>query len=74
MVTTKEISAKLAEAIKQSGIPQAKIAEMIGVTQQQISNYVNGLNLPALDMFSRLCTVLDLEASEILCIERKKEY
>lgn len=74
MITTTDISAKLAEAIRQSGVPQTKIAEMIGVTQQQVSNYVKGLNLPALDMFSRLCSALDLDANEILCVERKKEF
>ena len=74
MVTTTDISKKLAEAIKQSGITQATIAEKIGVKQQQISSYRTGKTLPALDTLSRLCTVLDLDANEILCVERAKEY
>ena len=74
MVTTLEISKNLAEAIKQSGFTQKTIAEKVGVKQQQISSYVQGKNLPALDTLSRLCTVLDLDANEILCIERPKQY
>ncbi len=74
MITTIEISKKLAEAIRQSGFTQKEIADKIGVRQQQISSYLNGKTLPALDTLSRLCTVLDLDSNEILCVERPKEY
>ncbi|MBQ9117704.1 MAG: helix-turn-helix transcriptional regulator [Clostridia bacterium] len=74
MTTTIEISKKLSEAIKQSGLTQTEIAERIGVRQQQISCYISGKTLPALDTLSRLCTVLDLDANEILCVERDKNY
>lgn len=74
MVTTTDISKKLAEAIQQSGLTQTFIAEKIGVKQQQISSYITGKTLPALDTLSRLCTILDLDANEILCVERPKEY
>ncbi|MBO5027496.1 MAG: helix-turn-helix transcriptional regulator [Clostridia bacterium] len=74
MITTQNISEKLAEAIKQSGMKQTTIAEKIGVRQQQISCYIKGITLPSLDTLSRLCTALDLDANEILCVERPKEY
>ena len=74
MITTIEISKKLSEAIKQSGLTQKEIAEAVGVRQQQISCYISGKTLPALDTLSRLCAVLDLDANEILCVERRKEY
>lgn len=74
MVTAEEISKKIAEAIRQSGITQQELASKIGVTQQQISSYLHGKNLPALDTLSRLCSVLDLDANEILCVEREKIY
>lgn len=70
MVTTADISRKLAEAISQSGLTQREIAEKIGVKQQQISSYLHGKNLPALDTLSKLCTLLDLDANDVLCIER----
>ena len=74
MVTTIEISQKLAEAIKQSGLTQTEIAKKVGVRQQQISCYLSGKTLPAIDTLSRLCSVLDLDANEILCVERDKNY
>ena len=74
MVTTTDISKRLAEAIMQSGMTQTEIAVRIGVRQQQISSYIKGKTLPALDTLSKLCTVLDLDANEILCVEREKQY
>lgn len=74
MITVTDISKKLAEAIQQSGVTQTEIAQKVGVRQQQISSYIKGKTLPALDTLSRLCTVLDLDANEILCVERPKEY
>lgn len=69
MITTADISKKLAESIQQSGMTQTEIAQKIGVRQQQISSYIKGKTLPALDTLSRLCAVLDLDANEILCVE-----
>lgn len=74
MTTSKQIQEKLAEAIRQSGMKQADIAKAIGITQSMISNYIYGRKMPALDTLSRLCTILDLDANEILCVERPKEY
>ena len=74
MVTTLDISKKLAEAIKESGLSQTEIANQIGVRQQQISCYINGKTLPALDTLSKLCSLLDLDANEILCVEKPKNY
>ena len=74
MTTTKEISEKLAEAIQQSGMTQTELAQKIGVRQQQISSYIKGHTLPSLDTLSRLCSVLDLDSNEILCIESPKDY
>ena len=73
MTTTTDISKKLAEAIIQSG-EQTELAAKIGVRQQQISSYIKGHTLSALDTLSKLCTALDLDANEILCVERPKEY
>ncbi len=74
MVTTQDISEKLAEAILQGGTTQTELAQKIGVRQQQISSYIKGHTLPSLDTLSRLCTALDLDANEILCVERAKDY
>lgn len=69
MVTLEMIQAKLAEAIRQSGMTQTAIAKRVGVKYQQISCYVLGKKMPALDTFANLCGVLDIDPSEILCLD-----
>ena len=71
MTTIIQIQKALADALKQRTITQAELAEKIGVSQSMISHYVSGRKLPALDTLSRLCTVLDLDANDILCVERE---
>lgn len=68
MVTIEHIRVKISEAIKQSGMTNSEIARRIGIRHQQISCYVNGQKMPALDTFAKLCAVLDIDANEILCV------
>ena len=70
MITLDKIQKALAEALKQRTMTQAELASKIGVKQCMISHYISGRSMPALDTLSRLCTVLDLDANEILCVER----
>lgn len=71
MVTIENIQSALAEALKQRTITQEELAKRIGVNQSMISHYIKGRSMPALDTLSRICTELDLDANEILCVERK---
>ncbi len=71
MVTLEKIQAALAEALKQRMMTQQELAAKIGVNQSMISHYISGRSMPALDTFSRICTELDLDANEILCVERR---
>ena len=69
MITLEQIQKRIAEEIKKSGISQTELTRIIGVSQQAISSYVNGRNLPALDTLANLCKLLDLDANYILCQE-----
>ena len=71
MVTLEKIQSALAEALKQRTITQEELAKRIGVNQSMISHYISGRSMPTLDTLSRICTELDLDANEILCVERK---
>lgn len=71
MVTLEKIQAALAEALKQRMMTQEELAKRVGVNQSMISHYISGRSMPALDTFSRICTELDLDANEILCVERR---
>lgn len=70
MITIEKIRAKLQEGIKRSGITQSQLARASGVKQQQISCYLKGNKMPALDTFANLCVVLDLDANDILCVDK----
>ena len=72
MITLEPIQKALAEALRQMTITQEELAKQIGVNQSMISHYITGRSMPALDTLSRICTVLDLDANEILCVEKPK--
>ncbi len=67
MITLEQIQARLAEAIKQSGMSQSELARRLGVKHTQISCYVHGKKMSALDTFANLCKLLDVETDYILC-------
>ncbi len=67
MITLEQIQTRLAEAIKQSGMSQSELARRLGVKHTQISCYVHGKKMPALDTFANLCKILDVETDYILC-------
>ncbi|MCI8499322.1 MAG: helix-turn-helix transcriptional regulator [Clostridia bacterium] len=69
MITLEQIQKRLAEAIKQSGLSQSEIARRLGIKHPQISCYVHGKKLPALDTLANLCKILDVDANYILCLE-----
>lgn len=68
MIILDEIRERLIEAIRQSGLTQSELARRIGVKHQQISCYVKGQKLPALDTFANLCAALEVDPAYILCI------
>lgn len=67
MITLEQIQFRLAEAIKQSGLSQSEIARRLGVNHTQISCYVSGKKMPALDTLANLCKILNVETDYILC-------
>ena len=69
MITLEMIREKLTEAISQSGMNQAKLAELLNIKQPTVSQYLSGRVMPALDTFANLCKALDLDANDILCID-----
>ncbi len=70
MITTENIREKPTEAVKLSGISQTQLANSLQIQPTQICSYMNGRKMPALDTFANLCKVLDLDANEILCIDK----
>lgn len=69
MITTEMIRERLIESISQSGYTQTELARRLGIKQSQISCYVHGKKLPALDTLANLCKILDADANYILCLD-----
>ena len=67
MITLEQIQKRLAEEIKQSGISQSELARRLGIKHQQISCYIRGQKMPALDTLANLCKILDIDTNYILC-------
>ena len=66
MISLEQIQNNIIEALKQSDMKQIELAEKIGVKQAQISCYLHGKKLPALDTFANICAVLNLDPIELL--------
>ncbi len=71
MITNEQIHKRLSEAIKMSGMSQSQLAKLVGVSQQQISCYVKGQKMPAIDTLANLCKALDVDTNYILCQDEK---
>ena len=73
MVKIDDIRKKLVEAIRYCGITQMELAGKLGISQPTVAQYLSGRAMPALDTFANLCIILDLDATDILCINDKCE-
>lgn len=67
LITLEQIQARLAEAIKNSGLTQSEIARCLKISQSNISHYLKGDKMPALDTLANLCKIIDCDANYILC-------
>lgn len=71
MITLQQIHKRLAEEIDQSGLSQVEIAKYLNISQSNISHYLKGDKLPALDTLANLCKLLDVDTNYILCQDLK---
>ena len=66
----KHLPEKLKEELKYSKYSQKEIAEKLGISVSNISNWKKGKNLPSLEMFYQLCILLEISADDILEIKK----
>ena len=71
MISLTQIQEKLAQEIKNSSLSQSEIARRLGIKQTQISCYVHGKKMPALDTLANLCVIFDIDPADILCTNCK---
>ena len=70
MIVLDRIRLNLQNAIKNSGMMHKDISEKIGIKSATLSQYLSGRAMPALDTFAKLCECLDVDANEILGINK----
>ena len=62
---------RLIMELKYSKFTQKEIAERLGISEGNITNWKNGENLPSLEVFYELCNLLEVSADYLLGIEEK---
>ncbi|MBQ8885519.1 MAG: helix-turn-helix transcriptional regulator [Clostridia bacterium] len=60
---------RITEEIKASNYTQKQIAEKLGISEGNISNWKKGLNLPSVETLYRLCILLETSADYLLGLE-----
>ena len=62
----KEIGQRLSKRLNMSGKTQADLAAYMNTSQASVSNWVNGVKLPRMDKFDRICEFLGCNRSDLL--------
>lgn len=67
------LGSRIMQRRKQLGIKQSELAELIGVSDNQISNIENGKSFPRLNSFIKICDTLDCNSDYFLSGIIKKD-
>ena len=59
------IGKNILESIKVKGITQTELAKLLGVKQNTVSQWINGVNEPNCQTIVKLCYVLEITPNEI---------
>ena len=62
-------SKRIADAINESKYPQKEIANLINISESNITNWKKGRNLPSVDVLYRLCVLLNESADYLIGLE-----
>ncbi len=61
---------KLQEELKYSKYSQKEIADKLGISVSNITNWKKGENFPSLEIFYQLCLLLEVSADDMLGIKK----
>ena len=59
----------IAECRKAQGLTQARLAEMLGITDRAVSKWERGKSLPDSSIMLALCRILQINVNDLLCGE-----
>lgn len=60
---------RIKEVSKSQGISITKLAELVGITQPNMSNIANGKTSPSLDLLERIAAALDVPVPELFALQ-----
>ena len=69
----KLLGRRIKELIKQRGISQEKIAELVGIEPTALSNIVTGRNYPLMTTLEKILQVLNANFSDVFNFEHKND-
>ena len=64
-----QFSKRISEEIKASNLTQKQIAELLNISEGNITNWKKGENLPSVETLYRLCVILQVSADYLLGLE-----
>ena len=65
------ISENIKKEIEHSGMLKKDIANAVGISNATLSQYLSGRAQPTLATFSKLCSVLDCSADDVLSVKKR---
>lgn len=60
---------RIKEVSKSQGISITKLAELVGITQPNMSNIANGKTSPSLDLLERIAAALGVPVPELFALQ-----
>ena len=64
-----KFSERITTAIKNSGYTQKQIAQVLNISESNITNWKRGENVPSLEILYKLCIILQESADYLLGLE-----
>ena len=63
----------IAEQRKKKKLTQEQLAEKLGINNRTISRWENGINMPDISLYKKICEVLDISVEELINGEKTKK-
>ena len=62
---------RIKDVSKSKGVSITRLAELVGITQPNMSNIANGKTSPSLELFERIASALEVEVTELFAAPKE---
>jgi transcriptional regulator with XRE-family HTH domain len=63
---------KLKKVLKEKGVTQAKLSNILKKSPITISSWATGKSTPSIEVLVKICQILDCEINELIEVKKKK--